>query len=478
MGNRRLLALLAAAALGSAACDDAKKPATQVRLHGRMTFEGGAYLPGVTITARCGGTQSTATAGDMGDYEVEIPTSGCDRLVFEYTKESYGTTYRSLALPTTRSSVQMDVSMGRMGEIICGQFDCSVESDDGSYFANASSVFARGWIATYGEQAEVPFYPGEFFDTSGRPLLLLQTRITDFRDKPGNQIPILSEGRFICTPLDPVQLDELQDVKPKAQFPDNPGIDAVSYTIDSATGRWTQTGDALVIATGQDCNENIRTGDIPEEALGDVRRNADLELSITLPPVENPQDPCARFDNTVVPPKLVGEIVDLVGRSLCGAVPGSNVYGYGYSQAGKTCVVVEVENGCGGPDPEATVEMLGNDRSFYNWGPTDDDGRTCLEAHRSERIAESQTMNNTEGETFWVNLKVSATGGVHNFEGVAMPTTDGSCDRPSTCERIVLVPPSSGNCAEIPSLGQADGGTADAGAMAPDPEGPVRLQAK
>jgi hypothetical protein len=453
-----------------AACDETKTNAVRVSLRGRVTFEGGAFLPGVLVTARCGGVEARAVAGDMGDYEIDITTRGCDRLVFRYEKESYASSYRSLDLPTTRTDVLLDVQLPRLQEIICGPTECSVEGQPGDAVAPASLI-ARGWTATFGGQGSLTAFPGEFFDTTGRPLLVLQTRLTDFRDQEGAQISTLRSPLLICTEVEQGSLDELQDLRPVAEFPDSPGINANAYKIDSATGRWAEVGRSRVVAAGKSCSGERRVLEIPEELLGDVRRGTSLDLTIELPPA-GADDPCIRLDADM---QAIPERVELTGVELCGDVLGSDLYAYGYPQAAKTCVVVEVEDPCGQPDSNATVEMFGDDRSFFNWAPTNEDGRVCLETHRSEVLAESQTGNGVDGETFWVNLTVTSTAGTNKFAGLATPTSDGSCDEPSTCRVVRLKPPrAGGDCEEIDVSGGADAGVSGGEGA----EGPIVLQAK
>jgi hypothetical protein len=165
---------------------------------------------------------------------------------------------------------------------------------------------------------------------------------------------------------------------------------------------------------------------------------------------------------------------------FCAGTSGNGIHGAGYAHSGKSCVIVEVIDACGEPEPDATIEVFGRDRSFYNWQPTNSAGRACLEGHRSEAIAESQSANGTEGETFWLDVDVVNTEGTLRFEAVAMPTKDGACGRPDTCTVVQLHrDPIAGQVCKADagvSLGES-GSTADAGTGS-NPEGPIRVQGK
>ncbi len=471
------LGILAAAASALPGCSDtAKKKDT-----GEVTPQGGplalkgivastnagAALPGVTVTARCGASVTNVPSNDFGEYSIAVPGTGCDRLVMTFEKESFRTVVRTLPLPTTRSQIDLDLHMAPLTEIICGQTACGWE---GGGIAGGLGLFARGWGGGFGGQADRGATPGEDFDDSGRPLLVLAGHEYDFRDASGQKIATFATPSGTCHPLDPASYDELQDARPSEKFPGATHLEVPLYQLDLATGRWMDTGQLAEVHAGAVDDEDIlRTKPYLESDLGDIRRGKPREIDVTpdgfVPPDAGPDGEDG--GTTAASNKLMAKEV-----YLCAPVPGSGIYAIAYPQEGKGCVVADVVDGCDKPDDEAKVETFGRDRSFYNWGFTTGGGQACIVTPRSEAIGEVQTLNGVQGETFWVDLSVTSTSGTVNVDALALPVAEGSCATPDTCVHISIR--TGTGCSPVADA--APQAATDAGLT--DGDGTIRIESK
>lgn len=438
------------------ACDDDKAASKQIVLQGRVTSADGNFLPGVTVIARCGAFEGRATGTDMGDYAISLPRTGCDRAVVQWGKESFAHNVRSLPLPTDRESIVLNVEMASLTEWICSDTTCGVEGG-GLSTERGNTPGVQGWVGSLAGQEAVRAMPGEFFDTAGQPLLLLAASEDDIRDKTGTVLPP-GTGSSYCVALPESSWDELQDPTPNTQ-----AIEFVTWDFDLPSGRWKPFGSGVVSAGGTEDNGKFHSEPYAEKDLGDLRRGEPPEI----------KTPVGEEGMEKVP-------LTLGGVWLCAATSGNGIHGAGYANRSKSCVIVEVIDACGEPEADATIEVFGRDRAFYNWQPTNSAGRACLEGHRSEATGESLSANGTEGETFWLDVDVVTADETVRFEAVAMPTKDGNCGRPDTCTVVQLHrDPISGQACNADagvSLGES-GSTADAGSGS-TPEGPIRIQGK
>lgn len=456
----RLAVTLAALATPLTACDEKKAESETLVLHGRVLTSGGSYLPGVTIVARCGSAEIRTAGSDMGDYAIELPRTGCQRAAITWEKESFTTVVRTLGLPSPRSEIVLNVGMAPLVELICGT-ECSPEDPTEVGGSAPAGEIARGWVGGYLGQEARRSIPGEFFDLDGQPVLLPALTVADYRNVSGASIVTLVSPFVLCSKTARTSHDEIEDIDPVVPAGTEGTIDFNVYDLDPKTGRWHVVDRGYVAAGGGDALGRFVAQAYPQDALGDVRRSQPPPISIA---------PGAGAGPDAVPTTL-GD------AWMCAPQRGSSVLGLGYTHPGKSCVVMEVLDECERPDANATVEIFGRDRTFFNWAPTDEDGKACLEAHRSEAIDEAQSANGVQGETFWVDVEVTTAAAVEKFEAVAMPTKDGNCGRPETCTVVRL--------ARDPRVGQTsceDAGVdpaatpgADAGT---DPEGPIRVQGK
>jgi hypothetical protein len=465
--DRFVLVALATAACALTGCDGKKTASDRIVLKGRVTVDQ-SFLHGVTVVARCGSVESRAAANDTGEYAIEVPDSGCDRVVISWQKESFATTTRTLRLPSPHREIELNLEMAPMVELICGQADCSPEpvSEGTSVIAGApAGEIARGWVGGFAGQESLEAIPGEFFDVDGRPLLLLAMTESDYRRQDGSALTSLAAPFPICVSVDSPSYDELQDLNPVVPPMTEGFIEFNTYQLDPVSGRWRAGEQGTVSAAGEGADGRLAAVEYPAKVLGDIRRGVPPGIEI---------------------PGGVGEdgqpvTITLGGAWLCTTQRAAGIVAMGYPQEAKSCVVVELLDACGEPEDEATVEMRGRDRSFYNWGPTGADGRVCLEAPRSEAQGESQTLDGVNGETFWVNLTLVGASAAGDVTAVALPTKSGNCGQPTSClvVRVQADLESGQNCnadAGV-SLGGGDPPAegADAGA---DPEGPIRITGK
>ena len=152
--------LLATVALAAAACGSTKKAATGTPstapvggpfgVAGTVEAEGHP-LPGVTVTSRCGAQVTPVTADEFGAYTLDVPGSGCDRLVLTFEKEAFRTVVRTFPLPTSRSRIDLSVSLAPLHELICGVDRCSYEEGEAGDSAPSGEI-ARGWGGLFGGQ--------------------------------------------------------------------------------------------------------------------------------------------------------------------------------------------------------------------------------------------------------------------------------------------------------------------------------------
>ena len=462
--DRLALVTLATAACALTACDDTKAASDQIVLKGRVTVNQ-SYLHGVTVVARCGSVESRAAANDMGDYAIEVPDTGCDRVVISWQKESFATTTRTLRLPSPRREIALNLEMAPLTELICGEADCSPEpvSEGTTVMAGApAGEIARGWVGGIAGQDDLEVIPGEFFDVDGRPLLLLALTESDYRRQDGSALAALATPFPICVSLPAPSFDELQDLNPVIP-PETEGfIEFNTYQLDPVLGRWRAGEQGTVDAAGEGGDGRLTSQPYPPRVLGDIRRGVPPGTEIPGGVDEN------------------GEPVNTTigGAWLCTIQRAAGTVAMGYPQEAKSCVVVEILDACGQPEDKATVEMRGRDRSCYNWGPTDAEGRVCLEAPRSEAQGESQTLNGVNGETFWVNLTLVGASEDGAVTAVALPTKSGDCGQPSSCLVVQVkadLEPGK-TCTPTPDAGTSESGQgtgSDAG-----PEGTIRVQGK
>lgn len=466
--DRIAFVALAASACMLAGCDDDKAASDQIVLTGRVSVNQ-SFLHGVTVVARCGSVESRAAADDTGAYTLEVPDSGCDRVVISWQKESFATTTRTLRLPSPHREIKLNLEMAPLAELICGQSECSPEpvSEGGTVMAGApAGEIARGWVGGVAGQDVLTSIPGEFFDVDGRPLLILGTTETDYRRQDGSALTSLAAPFPICLSVDGASHDEMQDLNPVIPPMTEGFIEFNTYQLDPVTGRWRAGEQGTVNAAGEGADGRLAAVPYAPKVLGDIRRGVPPGIEI---------------------PGGVGEdgepvTTTLGGVWLCSVQRAAGIVAMGYPQEAKSCIVVELLDACGEPENDATVEMRGRDRSFYNWGPTDADGRVCLEAPRSEAQGESQTLNGVDGETFWVNLTLLGADADGDVTAVALPTESGDCGQPSSC--LVVRVQAEAEAGQVckkdagVSLGGGSGGapsTADAGV---DPEGTLRVQGK
>lgn len=459
---RLALVTLATAACALTACDDKKAAGDRIVLKGRVSVNQ-AYLYGVTVVARCGSVESRAAADDTGEYVLEVPDSGCDRVVISWQKESFATTTRTLRLPSPHREIKLDLELAPLAELICGQTECSPETDaEGStVLAGApAGEIARGWVGGYTGQDNLESIPGEFFDVDGRPLLILGVTEADFRRQDGSALTSLATPFPICLSVGGSSYDELQDLDPAIPPMTQGFIEFNTYQLDPVSGRWRAGERGTVSAAGEGGDGRLAAVPYPPTALGDIRRGAPPGVEID-----------GGMDDAGQPVTIT-----LGGAWLCTVQRAAGIVAMGYPQESKSCVVVEVLNACGEPEDQATVEMRGRDRSFYNWGPTEADGRVCLEAPRSEAQGESQTLDGIDGETFWVDLTLVGSSAAGDVSAVALPTTPGDCGHPSSCLVVKIQPPlRSGETCKAEADASQGASTPDAGS---GPLGPIRIQGK
>lgn len=455
----RLALTLAALAVPLLACDEKKVESDTLVLTGRVLSAEGGYLPDVAIVARCGTFEGRSTGTDMGDYSIELPKAGCDRVVITWEKETFTTVVRTVPLPSQRGAILLNLGMAPLIELICGE-ECSPEDPSEAGGSAPAGEIARGWVGGYLGQETVRSVPGEFFDAEGHPMLLPALLVSDYRNVSGARIDALVTPFVLCSKVPQTSHDEVEDVDPTIAAGTEGTIDFNVYTLDLKTGRWSPVDRGYVAAGGQNSVGGFVSQPYTQAAIGDVRRSVPPPISIVVPGA----DPDAA-------PTTLGDVW------MCAPQRGSNVLGLGYSHPGKSCIIAEVLDPCERPDREATVEMFGRDRAFYNWGPTDDAGRICLESHRSEAVDESQSANGVQGETFFVDVDVTTGDAVEKFEAVAMPTKDGNCGRPETCTLVQLKRDRKlgQRCDDAGVTTEEAPETPDAGT---DPEGPIRIQGK
>ncbi len=371
---------------------------TQLTVSGQVRLDFSSPAPRVEVTARCGEGSVRTLTDDSGAYAITSNVEGCHRLVLEYRKESYLPTYRVVQLPPPTSPVTLDLAMTTLYELQCGVSYCIVDGNPLSRMPR--DPVARGWLQIQSAPGAVDYFGGEFRDTDGKLLWLTGFGYFDLRDGAGQQLSAFPP-EAVCYGVGPEAVSSLVDLIPGTDL-----VEMNAYTLDAAAGRWTNLGPvaAVGVTSGYD-EDNLPLIDfVTERMLPDLRSGVEDE-----------------------------------GAWVCAPLMGSGWLAWGISVEPRACISLRVTNQCRYPLPNVVVDGHGRDHGYRVTTWTDRTGRACIEAAQSEPLARDYDFDTLEGETFWLNVKLSWDVSEVDFPSLELSRSAGSCAQPETCVPLTHV---------------------------------------
>ncbi len=374
---------------------DAPHDLNELTISGHVTLQFASQATGVKVITVCGENSAETTTNDLGDYEITTDVDGCDPLIISLTKESYLPFHRRIQLPPPTSPVTLDVSMAEMTELVCGTEHCVAEGSEFNKFP--PGPMSRGWVASAGGRAGLPYFGGEMVTVDGDLLWTLAFGYFDLRDETGakmTEFPPFEE----CFRLTNDSLDWLVDLDPATVEK----VEMKGLVFDAESSRW--------VKTTKDTHLSQRVYNGMSDAY-----IFELVPAAALPDVRSGQYPEQLW--------------------VCTQVGGSGWIAIGNTVSERSCIVINTKYNCQ-PTGNSVVQATGRDHGYRveNW--TDRQGNTCVNVAQSEPVGSDFDDDQLAGETFFLDISVRNGFGNRSIESFEASRTPGHCGEPDNCEKI------------------------------------------